>query len=150
VASGHSHNGAWRLGWRFSWWKLLSWLDSFSGRSRLLRKGPLDPGAKRTKITKALLPKPAERQTGYRELQLRLPAKAWNLIEPLLTFRVDATARESRKLTAEIRSHHGDVVFRQTAHQFVLQIVPAGRDRAAIALVEGAAALIDVFFQTVV
>lgn len=146
MASGHSHNGA----WRFAWWQLLSWPDSFSERSPFLRKGPLDPRAKRTKITKALLPKPAERQTSYRELQLRLPAKPWNLIEPLLTFRVDATARESRKLTAEIRSHHGDVVFRQTAHQFVLEIIPTGRDRAAIALVEGAAALIDVFFQTVV
>ncbi len=139
---------------------MLSWPDFFSECYRLPRpaqlepasprKGPLDPGVKRTKKMKALLPKPAERHTSYRGLQLRLPTQPWNLIEPLLTFRVDATARETQKLTAEIRPHDGDVVFRQTANQFVLKIIPAGRDRAAIALVERAAALVDVFLQPVV
>ncbi len=96
------------------------------------------------------MPKPAERHTSYRELQLRLPTQPWNLIEPLLTFRVDATAREIQKLTAEIRPHDGDVVFRQAANQLVLKIIPTGRHRAAVALVERAAALIDVFLQAVV
>ncbi len=101
---------------------MLSLEDSFSECYRLLRpaqlepafpqKGPLVPEVKRTKKMKALLPKPAERHISYRELQLRLPTQPWNLIEPLLTFRVDETARETQKLTAEIRTNDGDVVFR--------------------------------------
>ncbi len=139
---------------------MVSWPDFFSECYRFLRPAQLEPasplkwridsGAERTKIVKALLPKPAERHTSYRELQLRLPTQPWNLIEPLLTFRVDATAREIQKLTAEIRPHDGDVVFRQAANQLVLKIIPTGRHRAAVALVERAAALIDVFLQAVV
>src|SRR5271154_675582 len=97
-----------------------------------------------------LPPMPAERQTGCRELQLRVPTTPWKLIEPLFTFRVETTAREMPNLVAEIRPHNRDVILSQTAHQLVLKIFPAGGDRAAVTLLKRAPALIDVFLQAVV
>jgi len=67
----------------------------------------------------------------------------------------DATAENSpclvaEILVAEICAHDGDVIFGQTAQQFVLKVIRAGGYGTSVALLKRAATLVDVFLQTII
>ncbi len=54
------------------------------------------------------------------------------------------------QLAAEVRAHERNVIFGQTTQQFLVKIITAGRDRAAISLLIGSPTLVDIFLQPVV
>lgn len=69
------------------------------------------------------------------------------VVEDLLTTK---DTKEIEPLLLEVRAHHREIVLGKAAHDFPLEIVGARRRRAAIALRECGAALLNVFFQAVV
>src|SRR5258706_5718073 len=67
-------------------------------------------------------------------------------------FREDTLLPETLPLTlaVKIRTHDGNVIFGQTAQQFIMKIFAAGSCRVAVTLLKSAAALVDIFFEAVV
>ena len=47
-------------------------------------------------------------------------------------------------------THYGQIVFRQTANYFLLEVVASSRSGAAVALLERRTTLFNVFFQAIV
>jgi len=74
----------------------------------------------------------------------------WRTISPNTMWRRGENTAFHYALLRKICAHHGDIVLRQTAHQFLIEVVGPGCRGAAVAFLVRGQTLVDVIFQAVV